>query len=174
MTTFSEKVHYKPKCFCSISLIDRKKISKFWFLSKSSSRQLFCSFDNPTKCSSSNSRNTSAHSKSEDHKVKELRQKMFYLEMFIRRERMLSFCNTVWKISPRVRKINSKNPQLQRKRFPETWFSSDSPSKQLECGFGNPAKSLHRRLKFFCLTSTVHRTKYQKFGLSQTSYHDDS
>ena len=44
-----KKVHHKPKSFSTISTINRRKILKNWFLSNSSSRHLYCSFDNPTK-----------------------------------------------------------------------------------------------------------------------------
>ena len=150
MTTFSKKVHHKPNCFCSISTSQREKISKYWFLSNSSSRDLYCSFDNPAKFFSPNSRNTSAHSMSEDDKVNELRQKLLYLEMFIRRERMRSFCNTVWKISPTVWKINSINPQLERKRFPKTWFPSDFFFKTARMQFWYTCQKVYNEgLNFF-------------------------
>ena len=140
MTTFSKRVHHKLKCFCSISFSDRKKISKHWFLSNSSSRDLYCSFDNPAKFFSPNSQNTSSHSMSEDDKVKELRQKMFYLEMLLRRGIMRSFCNTTCKISLTVWKINSKNPQLEKNVLQKLDFHQIFPPKQQESSFDTPAK----------------------------------
>ena len=147
---FWKKVHHKPKCFCSISTSDRKKISKYWFLSNSSSRDLYCSFDNPAKLFSPNSQNTSAHSMSEDDKVKELPQKMFYLEMLLRRGRMRSFCNTTCKISLTVWKINSENPQLEKKRFAKTWFPSDFCFKTARMQFWHTCRKVYNEgLNFF-------------------------
>ena len=76
---------------------------------------------------------------SEDDKVKELPQKMFYLEILLRRGRMRSFCNTICNNLPTVWKINSKNPQLERKRFPKIDYHHIFPSKQLERSFDKPA-----------------------------------
>ena len=147
---FQKKVHHKPKSFCSISTINRRKKSKYWFLSNSSSRQLYCSFDNPTKRFSPNSRNTSAQSRSEDDKVKQLPQKMFYLEMLLRRERMRSFCNTTCNVPPKVWKKNSKNPQLERNRFPKTWFPSDFSFKTARMQFWHTCQKVSNEgLNFF-------------------------
>ena len=118
-------------------------MSKYWFLSNSSSRDLYCSFDNPAKLFSPNSQNTSAHSMSEDDKVKELPQKMFYLEMLLRRGRMRSFCNTTCKISLTVWKMNSKNPQLEKKRFAKTWFPSDFSFKTAGMQFWHTCQKVY-------------------------------
>ena len=147
---FQKKVHHKPKSFCSISTINRRKKSKYGFLSNSSSRQLYCSFDNPTKLFSPNSRNTSAQSRSEDDKVKQLPQKMFYLEMLLRRERMRSFCNTTCKVPSIVWKKNSKNPQLERSRFPKTSFPSDFSFKTARMQFWHTCRKVYNEdLNFF-------------------------
>ena len=150
MTTFSKRVHHKPKCFCSISTSDGIKISKYWFLSNSSSRDLYCSFDNPAKFFSPNSQNTSAHSMSENDKVKKLRQKMFYLEMLLRRGIMRSLCNTTCKISLTVWKMNSKNPQLEKKPFAKTWLPSDFSSKTARMQFWYTCQKVYNEgLNFF-------------------------
>ena len=143
---FQKKVHHKPKRFCSISTIDRKEISKNWFLSKLSSRHLYCSFDNPTKFSS-------AHSMSEDDKVKELPQKMFYLEILLRRGRMRSFCNTICNNLPTVWKINSKNPQLERKCFPKIWYPSDFSFKTARMQFWQTCQQVYTESLSFLLNT---------------------
>ena len=147
---FRKKLHHKPKSFCTISTSDRKKISKYWFLSNSSSRDLYCSFDNPAKFFSPNSRKTSTQSMSENDKVKELPQKMFYLETLLRRERMRSFGNTTCKVPPVVWKINSKNPQLERNGFPKSWFPSDFLFKTARMQFWHTCQKVYNEgLNFF-------------------------
>ena len=70
--------------------------------------------------------------------------------MLLRRGRMRYFCNTTCKISLTVWKMNSKNPQLEKKRFAKTLFPSDFSFKTARMQFWHTCQKVYNEaLNFF-------------------------